>query len=250
MRNIPFWDLLSIFSFNKIKQKGTHMRNKLFLVVLASIFFFITGCTQLSAIQEKLDQMGAESRLKAYSSVEDKQLVDTFYKLSEDGTTHSSTPALLNEKIQFEKLDSTVIVFKKNMYSLNNMVEMRSRMNSYTYDSENDALAKEYIKMAKDRGNNIKLFKPAFTGRVNSIFKQYIMPLKQSEEWYSVDVTLVEFDSNSRPVSILVRAHQAQTSIGVASYMYPAIYFGATNMRHFENNISNALLSEYLIREF
>ena len=100
----------------------------------------------------------------------------------------------------------------------------------------------------KKRGNTVKIYRPLMTKKLNQLFTQPFEPMQQTAEWYSKDIALIEFDNNNRPVSIMTRAHQAFTTIGVNSSMYTTIFFGNGNMRHFENNVSNSLLEDAYLR--
>ncbi len=217
------------------------------LISIAS-FVLVSGCAQMQALNDKMESMAAESRAKVYASVEDKVLVDSLYVNSPEGKPLPSKNVAA-DNYYFKDLLASTIVFKKDMYRSGNMGDMAATMNSYIYDSESDSLSKAYIEMAKKRGNTVKVFKPAFTRVVNSMFVQPFTPMQQTAQWYDRDVTLIEYNSSARPVSVLTRGHQAQTSLGVASYMYARIYFGQANMRFLENKVPNSYFSEYLLRE-
>jgi len=216
----------------------------LFCLIIAS-----SGCAQMKALGEKMENMAAENRLNAYSSVQDKNLVDSMYEISQDGKTHNAIASVASDGYIFEEISSSVLVLKKDLFRTNNMGEMASAMYSYSYDSESDSLSKTYINMAIKRGNIVKVFKPKMTKVVNSIFKQPFKSMEASAEWYDRDVTLIEFDSTARPVSILTRAHQAQTSLGVNSYLYASVLSGSANMRYFENKVPNSIFEDTLLRE-
>ena len=217
-----------------------------FAIVLVTVS---AGCAQMKAIGDKIENMQAESRLKSYSAVQDRFLVDSLYEISKDGKTHNIIPSLGSEGYRLTELSPNALIGKKNMFSTNNMSQMASAMNSYSYDSESDSLSKAYIEMALKRGNTVKVFKTAMTKKVNSMFKQPFTHMEKSAEWYDRDVTLIEFDNTSRPVSILLRGHQAQTSLGVSSYLYSSILFGSSNMRYFENKVPNSFFTDMLLRE-
>ena len=216
--------------------------------LITSVVVSVIGCAQISQMGEKLNQMAVEERIKTYNSVEDKELVEAIYKPSSDGKSYSLIDAIKSNGYQYSDISPTKLVVRKEMFHLANMVEMSSAMSRYVYDSEGDQLSKAYIEVASKRGNRVKVFRPSLTKIINSIFKQPFDHMQQSAEWYDRDVSLVEYDKQNRPISILVRAHQAQTTVGVNSYMYATIFFGQNNMRFFENNVANNVIENSFLR--
>ena len=125
---------------------------------------------------------------------------------------------------------------------------MHRAMSRYSSQSDTDVLAKAYIDTAKSRGNTVRLYRPSITRQVNALFKQPFAPGNQTAEWYDKDVLLAEYENN-RPKSILIRAHQAQITLGANSRMYSSVLIGMDTMRHFESRIGNNQLSDALIAE-
>ncbi len=113
------------------------------------------------------------------------------------------------------------------------------------YDSSRDKIAQEYIKVAKSRGNTVKLYKNSIN---NQIAPKIVHPFLENGNSavmprYDLDPALIEFDKNGRIVSILVRRHYF-TSIGngfVAQDRDTIVILGNT-ARKMEMSIGNNAL--------
>lgn len=212
------------------------------------LMFVLAGCTPLQTIHFQLNQSAADSRLQKYQLVEDKALIDSLYTLASDGSHESASPPIQTGGYRFEDLTATKIVFKKEMYRTQNMSEMATNMEAYPRGSENDTLSRAYIEQAAKRGHLVKIYNAPIAKTINNVFRQPFQPMQQTVEWYDRDDVLIEFNAAQRPVSVLVRAHQAQTAIGIQSHLYATIYFGADNMQLLENKMQNTLFEHYLLR--
>ena len=209
----------------------------------------LTSCAQLESASQYLKEQAAENRLKSYNQVLDKDLIDHFYKISKNGRESGLSDELKDSDFSFEELEPSRIILKKLMYTGGNMGQISKKMYQYSYNSESDLVAKTYTKMAVKRGNVVKLYKPRLTKVINGLFKQPFQPEKKSRAWYGIDNTLIEYEQSGRPVSFLVRAHQATTFMGVSSFQYASIYFGKGNISILENKIPNSVFSDNYLRE-
>jgi len=207
----------------------------------------LAGCSTLQQVGSALDNMAANQRATAYASVEDKVLVDAFYVLTPEGA-EQLTPTVTASNFEPYKLTANQLVMRRKELSASNMGEMHSLMARLSNDAESDGASVTFINNARSRGNEVRVYRPAMTAALNRLFAQPIKPLPQSAEWYDRDVSLVEYDPQGRPVALLLRAYQAQTSIGVNAYQYVQAITGAAPMRHFENNVSNRMLEDNQLR--
>lgn len=209
------------------------------------------AATESSAgfLEDLFDQ--SKSRLETYSKVADKALVDSFYVISPDGQKHGLSSDLEAPKSSFSfmELNAGSISFERGEGSESNMASVIGSMKQYSYDASADALAVKYVENAKSRGNLVKLYRPAMGKQINDLFKHPFDHGKNTREWYDLDNALIEFDKSGRPISFMVRAHQAYVLIGARVRQFTTIYFGAGNARHLENNISNSAYQELFIRE-
>ncbi|MDR9500097.1 MAG: hypothetical protein RI556_13045 [Hydrogenovibrio sp.] len=203
-----------------------------------------TGCGMLEAIENT----AAKNRLESLSLLraKDPEMVDAFYRLSNGGKNIVLPQAVKHENFYVDDINAFNIVFKKRLFHATNMPEMNRTMHQYLYASETDALSRTFISAAKNRGNQVKLFRPRLTKRVNQIYAKPFEPTEHSREWYGRDPFMMEFEDD-RPKSFMVRAHQVQTSLAVRSYLYSSIFIGDEAMRVFENQMGNFYLNDAFI---
>ncbi len=218
------------------------------LTLLLLLVFVLAGCAPLQTLNQQLNSSTAVSRLEKYQLVEDKPLIDALYTLANDGSHEAASPSIQASGYTLEDLTATKIVFKKAMYRTHNMSEMATKMAAYQGDSENDTLSRAYFEQANQRGHHVKIYSTSLAKTINSVFKQPFQPMQHTVEWYDRDALFIEFDAVQLPVSVLVRAHQAQTSVGIHSHLYTSIYFGSANMRLLESKIQNVLFENHLLR--
>lgn len=214
-------------------------------IVLGSTML-LSGCETLSVVNDKLDNALFGMKSTSYSNVVDKELVDFYY--DED------SPQRLNEELRDEgyllsslKVDAMVI--DKQIKSLSNMQQAINFMSQYSSDAETDIIAVKYIDAAKSRNNTIKVYRPKLTAKVNSFFGAVATPNQKSREWYDLDRLLIEFDSNDRPKSMIVRSYQATTTVGVILKQHSRVLFGDELVRLLEDRIVNSEFEENFIRE-
>lgn len=222
-------------------------------LVIAAIFIgtAILATNASAAFFDSLDALLglSEKRVKTYEEIKDKDLVNNFYTLSDDGKTEALTQDLIDDKFSRPRLAGYGISMRRDMFNEANMGMMLQDMRQYSYDSSSDVVAQKYIAFSKSRGNTVKLFKPKLAGIINNIFTQQFSPGPRTAQWYDVDNALIEYGSTGMVISFMTRAHQAMTSIGVNSTQYTTIYFGPEATRILENKVGNQSFQESFIRE-
>ena len=224
---------------------GDEMK-KIVVILMVCIF---GGCAQLEHLNQAMKESTAKQRLEVYNASLDRVLVDGFIDISADGMTLALKPPLKKGVYRLKTFATSMLSIEKDMFSEGNKEDMNYTMSRYSYDSESDDIARMYVNMATKRGNTVKLYKPFMTKRINAIYAKPFNHMEQTIEWYDKDNTLIEFDRAGRPVSLLVRAHQAFAGIGVSSAQYASIYFGKGNLRILENTISNSVFQDNFIRQ-
>lgn len=203
----------------------------------------------ISEVGSMIETSQVNSEKKVVSSFPDAHVLAAFYTVEQEGKRGVPPLSIQNSDFKIEKVEPTAIVLKTKMWDRGNMNEIANLMNpvNYRYDAESDVISAEFIKMAKDRGSEVRVYRPAMMQTVNRLFAQPFKPFEKTRQWYASDVLLVEFDQMNRPLSLIARSHQAITLMGVSSFQFAQIIAGPFNMRHFENNISaNALENAYL----
>lgn len=218
--------------------------------LIASIF---SGCASFTSamnnIATAMEIASTERRKAQFQSAVDPQMVSALYSIDAQGR-ESIPAAVAMDGFALESMTAESLTMRRMMFESNNMQQMMLAYSQYAYDGENDSLSQAYIRQAKDRGNTVISFRPAMTLQIHRLFVPPIQPLGGSAEWYDRDVALVEYDPSNRPVTALVRSHQAQTTIGVRSYQYVTLITGAGNMRHFENNVGNLFTCNMQLRRY
>lgn len=206
--------------------------------------------TLKNAISDALDT--SKTKLANYQKTGDKQLVDHFYFISDDGKLHGLNREFLEQNSGFELRTATSfsLTFKRKMLSDSNMDSVSRTMRQYLYSTTDDIIGKRYIALAHSRGNSVKLYKPALGQIINSQLNQnfYLQPARNTVQWIGLDNVLIETAPNGGIVSVLTRSHQAVTTIGVDSYQYVNIYFGQTIRQLLENDVPNNQFTNNLIR--
>lgn len=224
---------------------------KKFAITTVLISSFLLGSTAnasffddiKNAIADGLDT--PKQNLKAYAAVEDKVLVDSLFKISEDGSEQGINSEILKEKtFTLVKVNSQSFVVK-NYFLKGTMASIRDHMDSYAYDPL-DVLGKTYVQMANIRGNTVKQFKPALGTALNRLVEKNLMfkPAPNVMTWITVDNVLAEYAPGDRLVSFMTRSHQAVDQLGATSDQYTHFYFGKPMMMAIENRISNKLFED------
>lgn len=195
----------------------------------------------------------SKQKLEAYKQTTDKQLLDQFYYLSEDGKEEGLNKDLAGKtnSFEFQKLTPSSLTVRQLMYREGNMQSVMQAMSRYTYSPMSDEYGQRYIAFAQSRGNVVKLYKPALGSLLNQMFTQNFYLRhddRNTAEWIGVDNALVEYSPSGQIVSVMTRSHQAMISIGVQSYQYINLYFGAGNAQIIENRIANQNFENNFIR--
>ena len=197
-----------------------------------------------SAIDSALDV--SQIRLKIYKSAEDKQLVDAFYFISEDGKQQSVAKELLalRDAYRFEKLGPEVLTLS-NLFYKDGFEEVVYSMSVYA-ESPLDAFGKRYVAFANGRGNQVRQYKPELTGIINSMLVQNMryMPGPNVRTWLAKDNALIEVNPKGELVSVMTRSHRAINMLIATSDMYVNIYMGKNLMRLLENSINNRVFDD------
>lgn len=192
----------------------------------------------IAAVADGLDT--SERNLKTYSTVEDKQLVDAFYYISEDGKDQSVQKDIFAvRKYKFVKLtlDSLTI---SDFYMKDSMYVIGREMEVYSYNPL-DIFGKKYVSFAKSRGNIVKQYKPKLGAVLNNLLEQNhtYKPAPNVSTWIGVDNVLAEYTPNGELVSFMTRSHQAIDQLGATSDQYIHFYFGKALMMFVENKVAN-----------
>lgn len=184
----------------------------------------------------------SKQKLDNYHSVEDKQLVDQFYTISEDGKAEGiSKEVNPRNTVELSKLSSSTLTIRRLLYKGLEMAEVMGAMRGYSDSPLDDEVGQRYIAFASSRGNVVKMFKPALGGMINSMFQQnfQLKHDRNTSESMGLDNALIEYAPSGRIVSIMTRAHQAVYNFNARSYQYTNFYFGTKLMQYVENKIAN-----------
>jgi hypothetical protein len=195
----------------------------------------------------------SKQKLETYKQATDKPLLDQFYYLSEDGKEEGLNKELTGKtkSFEFQKVTPSSLTVRQLMYREGNMQSVMQAMNRYTYSPMSDEYGQRYVAFAQSRGNVVKLYKPALGSQLNQMFPQNFYLRhddRNTAEWIGVDNALVEYSPSGQIVSVMTRSHQATISIGVQSYQYINLYFGAGNAQIIENRIANQNFENNFIR--
>lgn len=105
-----------------------------------------------TAVADGLDT--PKQNLNAYASVEDKQLVDAFYFISDDGAEQGVARDIFAvRKYKFVKITFGSLTFS-DLFKKQSMVSIVRDMESYSF-SPLDIFGKKYVALANARGNQI-----------------------------------------------------------------------------------------------
>lgn len=226
------------------------------MIAAACLLFVSTSHSQgfldglRDGISNALDQ--SKSRINLYNQCLDKNLLDQFYFLSEDGKQQSVSPKISSENKNFELVQTSIshLTLRQIIFRESSMMSVTQGMRSYSYDSTEDIVGKIYISFANERGNIVKIYKPALNGKINRLFNQNfkLNHARNTSEWLNLDNALIETSPDGKIISALTRSHQAIVNIGATSHQYINIYFGKPNSQAIENSIKNSEFTNEFIR--
>jgi hypothetical protein len=144
-----------------------------------------------------------ESRMRAVEASKDQYMARKFYPLPATLSAYSVSNVGTNT-IQIERPNHT-----RNNGNMGGLKEFYVSL-----DSSKDDIARLYLDAIKERGNTAKLFRAP----VNSMIANLISKPRSSFPYYTDwDPALIEYDSNGRVVSALVRFVHVTPAAG---YLY------------------------------
>lgn len=218
------------------------------LLAMAAAPAMMLAATPAHAVLEWLAERAAENRRKRYDAVLDKALVDAFYVLEEDGKKEGLMPALRQVGYKLNGLNIDLLAMERILLNTGNMSAADEKMRALVPDVDADPVAALYAGAAKARGNVVKAYKPAFSGRLNRMYKQPLVFGQGRVEWFDRDLSFIEWSAEGRVVSLLLHAYQASTSMGVFLTRHSTVLLGPANARHVENNIRNSEFADFELR--
>lgn len=221
-------------------------RRRLLTLGALPVALFAPGSSY--AFLDWIAEKAAENRRKRYESISDKTLVDALYVMLDGGKKEGLVPELREAGFKFNDLNLSMLAMERRIENTGDMAGARELMRGLVPDLDADVLAKIYGAVCKGRGNTVKVYKPAFSGRLNALFKQPLVFGQGRVEWYDRELSLIEWSPEGRVVSLLLHAHQASTSLGVMVYRHSMVLFGSASTRHVENSIRNSEFADYELR--
>jgi hypothetical protein len=229
--------------------KQVHMnQHRRRLLAMAVVPGALLTATPAHAVLDWLAERAAQNRKKRYESVLDKVLVDALYVLDEDGKHEGLVPALRQAGYKLNGLNPDLLAMERILGNTGDMAAATERMRSFVPDVDADPVAALYAGAGKSRGNTVKAYKPAFSRRVNGMFKQPLVFGQGRVEWFDRDLTFLEWSPEGRVVSLLLNAYQASTSMGVFLTRHSTVLLGPANARHVENSIRNSEFADLELR--
>lgn len=222
------------------------MKNRKILLAcgLLAISLSTAGCLtseEFSRFQEKRFR-------QAYEDAPDKPMIDAFFAKPVEGSRINLRPEFAAAEIYMVPLLASRISMQETIRSPADLAAARKYFRSYEPVGEGDLIASRFVETAKKRGNLVRLYQPALGGKLNDIFAQPFTHTPQRIYTLDRENALIEWTTDGRPVSILLRSLQAVESIGVNIYRFTSIYTGPLNIRHFENTISRKIVEEHYMR--
>ncbi|MCE2661165.1 MAG: hypothetical protein LW854_23545 [Rubrivivax sp.] len=218
------------------------------LLAMAAAPAMLLPAAPAHAILDWLAERAADNRRKRYDAVLDKALVDALYVLEEDGKKEGLVPALRQAGYKLNGLNIDLVAMERILFNTGNMASAEEKMRAFVPDVGADPVAALYAGAAKARGNVAKAYKPAFSGRLNRMYKQPLVFGQGRVEWFDRDLSFIEWTPEGRVVSLLLHAYQASTSMGVFLTRHSTVLLGPANARHVENNIRNSEFADFELR--
>jgi hypothetical protein len=164
--------------------------NKWYKLLIASVMALslMNGCAEPKTPAQLVAQSSDKEMMKAFSKLE------------------------VLEDSEFLSEYSPADIIRIRMPSVGNVhPSMATALSRYSskYNSSTDKKARAYVKVAKARGNTVKLYKNFINNKIASKIVHPFMERgsKHKTPIYNLDPALIEFDKNGRIISILVRRH-------------------------------------------
>jgi hypothetical protein len=145
-------------------------------------------------------------------------------------------------------LNPDLLAMERIIVNTGDMASAGEKMRALVPDLDADPVAALFASAGKGRGNTVKAYKPALSGRLNRIYKQPLVFGQGRVEWYDRDLSFIEWSPEGRPVSLLLHAYQASTSLGVFLTRHSTVRLGTANARHVENSLRNSELVDFELR--
>lgn len=228
------------------------MTSKLKSIILAGVTAFSFAHAPQASAAGFFETWGANisksfdfsaKRIEMYKGVDDKELVDQFYVLSEDGKTEGIAKAIPNKSLEYKAVNLTAGSFtmSHDLFKSDSMKSIAYQMSQYTFSPTDDVLGQRYVALAESRGNVVKQYKPAMGGLLNKLFVQNFKfhDANNLAQWLAVDNALIEYSASGQIVSVMTRAHQAIFAYDAVSTQYVNFYFGKSSTQYIENKIAN-----------
>jgi len=226
------------------------MKFKKFFAAVAATAAFVASSSAHAGLFDNLDFSGSKRRLETYSKVLDKQLVDHFYWMADDGKKEGLNEKFANTLYTFRNLTEGSLTVRKPYFVGDNLAEMSREMREFGKTPMDDEMGREYIAFAKARGNTVHLYKPAMGAEMSRFFDNHFefKPDSNIRNYFKSENALIEVAPDGRIVSLQMRAHQAIFNFTARSYQYVTLVFGKDYMTMFENKIPNSFKAEHFLR--
>ena len=192
----------------------------------------------------------------------DKEIVDTFLNVSSDGK--------VGIQAEFRQLGWRLDEFNPNLVRLEKQVadawgpgcsrNVLSYLRGYQSNASTDSFADSYARTAESRGNTVKMFSSNLNTKIGKLYGcGFCSSLPDAIKLYYKDPVLIEFDSNNRRVSFIIRAHYYEYYSGITDISrlpataemkyFISIYSGRNGVRRLRNALSSQTSMQYFIRD-
>lgn len=198
------------------------------IVLLGLVLALFSGCSVLEPMtpQQIISQSQNPKITENMLSLDNKKYNVRFYQ----------TEIIVKQDISKEKgfLDSSPNVSRN--YYLNK------------YDSSSDEIANLFVKTAKEKGNKVKMYKSALNQQIERMknFSSIKFDYPYSND---LDNILIEYDSQNKISSVLLRFHVHAKYMGYIHERYSVIVFDPAFNRQIESQVNNRYFSETFIRD-
>lgn len=222
---------------------------QLFTSAVTAAAFVVTSSAH-AGLFDNIDFSGSKRRIETYSKVLDKQLVDHFYWLSEDGKKEGINKEIAGTIYTFRNLTEGSLTVRRPYFIGDSLAEVSREMREFAKSPLDDEMGKSYVAFAKSRGNAVHLYRPAMGAAMTRMFDNHFefKPDHNIRNYFESENALIEVAPDGRIVSLQMRAHQAIHNFTARSFQYITFVFGSDYMHLFENKISNSFMNENFLR--
>jgi uncharacterized protein YceK len=157
----------------------------------------------------------------------------------------------LDKKKYITKFYSDEIMVKQNLSQekgfLDNSINQARSYYINKYDSSSDEIANIFVKTAKDKGHTVKMYKSMLNRQIEQFrnFSGVKMDYPFSND---LDNILIEYDSQNKISSVLLRFHVHAKYMGYIHERYSVIIFDPAFNRRIESQLNNRYFEETFIR--